>query len=181
LPSFTAKRSSSHHSPARKTLRVLLHISLACPCRFAMGQTKGETMRKYLIMLFIIGLVLGCGTARKNYEAGLQSLEGKHADNFFKSWGPPSAKVDLSDGGYILSWSKSQMKNSGTYNTTSTKAVMLPSGSLVSVPVSQTHGGGSYTRIYEVIVEFSKDNLAQTLTYNGGPACRRWFPVPDTK
>ncbi|UTF49398.1 hypothetical protein NLA06_12610 [Desulfomicrobium sp. ZS1] len=138
-------------------------------------------MRKFLIVLFIAVLVLGCGAAGKRYEAGLKSLEGNHVDEFYKSWGPATGKADLSNGGYILSWSKSQMKNAGTYNTTSTKSVMLPSGSLVSVPVTQTHGGGSYTRTYEVIVEFSKENLAQNFSYQGGPACRRWFPVPEVK
>jgi len=63
-------------------------------------------MRNFLIILFIAIIVLGCGSGRKRYEAGLQSLEGKHIDEFYRAWGPPNSKADFSTGDYIVSWGK---------------------------------------------------------------------------
>lgn len=138
-------------------------------------------MRNFLIILFIAIIVLGCGSGRKRYEAGLQSLEGKHIDEFYRAWGPPNSKADLSTGDYIVSWGKQSIKSSGTYTTTSQKSTMLPNGQLISVPVNQTHGGGTHTRSCEIRVEFSPEGFAKTLDYQGGSMCDDWFPVPEVE
>ena len=138
-------------------------------------------MYKMLSVLIIALLVVGCGSGRKRYEAGLQSLEGRHIDEFYRAWGPPKSKADLSTGDYIVSWEKQSIKSSGTYNATTRKATMLPNGQLISVPVNETHGGGTHTRSCEVRVEFSSEGIAKTLNYQGGPMCAEWFPVPEIK
>jgi hypothetical protein len=73
------------------------------------------------------------------------------------------------------------IKSSGTYTTTSQKSTMLPNGQLISVPVNQTHGGGTHTRSCEIRVEFSPEGFAKTLDYQGGSMCDDWFPVPEVK
>ena len=138
-------------------------------------------MKKLLAVLVVTLLIVGCGSGRKAYEAGLVSLKGRHVDDFYRVWGPPTSRVDLSDGGYILAWQKSSTHTTGVYNTTTMKPVMLPNGQLMSIPVNETHGGKTKNKFCEVKIEFLPDNIASRVAYQGCPMCAEWFPVPEVK
>lgn len=140
-------------------------------------------MRRIFFALLIGTLatsIVGCGAGRKRYEAGLQSLTGQHYDSLVRRWGPPTNAAPLSDGSIVVSWSKSESGQNATYTTSEYRTAMV-GNQLVSYYTPVSHGGGSYYHDCTIRAEFDTLKIAKSISYQGGAACKEWFPVPEVE
>lgn len=105
-------------------------------------------------------------------------LTGQHYDTLVRRWGPPASTAPLSDGSVIVSWSKSESGQHTIYTTNEYKTAMV-GNKLVSYYTPASHGGGSYHHECTINAEFDTLRIVKSISYQGGPACKEWFPVPE--